>query len=502
MSEAPPIVSGISRCIDRLTQGLQSRGHLVDVISAMDIPRMVLGEIRISSFGLFWPRIARRLSQYDIVNLHGPAPTMSDVFLLLNRLSPGRRRPQIVYTHHSAIEISGVRAACAVYNRVHEGLARTADRIIVTSRAYRDLLARPLGPTVEVVPWGVDGADSSLPRPLPKTGPLKVLFVGQMRPYKGVDTLLRAVAGQPALSVTLVGSGPLLDQYRARARAAGATNATFTGRVSDEELQAHYRAHDVVVLPSTTRAEAFGLVLLEGMAAGCVPVASDLPGVRDVASPTGFVVPPRDPHALRRALLSLSADPARLHHLQQVSQEAARRMGWSRVVERYEQAFVKTVEAWQARQPRALPTPWASGRLTLTGLVEDFKASSASLLLFRRGHVPRVAVAWGSATLPERRLAQRTWTAGRPQLLDPTTSDSDLTDLMTLAGIGSAMSVPFSCRAGMTGVLNLSLASTEERAFTPYDLERLVGLLSSDRRGELADTSSHSREVASDPTGH
>jgi len=255
VSEAPPIVSGVSRCIERLTHGLQSRGHLVDVISANQIPRLMLGEFRISSFGLFWPKVVRRLPEYDVVNLHGPVPTMSDLFLLLNHLPTQAHRPKIVYTHHSAIEIPGIEGVCAVYNRVHEWLARSADRIIVSSTSYRDLLARPAGPPVDVVPWGVDKVyDFSVPHQHVSTGSLRVLFVGQMRPYKGVETLLRAVAGQRALTLTLVGSGALLDQYRSLAAAMGATNAAFVGRVSDADLADHYRSHDVVVLPSTTRA--------------------------------------------------------------------------------------------------------------------------------------------------------------------------------------------------------------------------------------------------------
>src|SRR5436309_14239636 len=70
-SEAPPIVSGVSRCVEKLSSGLRDRGQDVDVISAVDIPRFTIGEYRFSSFIAHWPRIAARLAQYDVVNLHG-----------------------------------------------------------------------------------------------------------------------------------------------------------------------------------------------------------------------------------------------------------------------------------------------------------------------------------------------------------------------------------------------------------------------------------------------
>ena len=61
-SEAPPIVSGISRCVDRITNGLRDRGHRVDVLSSVQIPRLVLGEYRFSTLFAHWRQISRRRS--------------------------------------------------------------------------------------------------------------------------------------------------------------------------------------------------------------------------------------------------------------------------------------------------------------------------------------------------------------------------------------------------------------------------------------------------------
>jgi rhamnosyl/mannosyltransferase len=64
------------------------------------------------------------------------------------------------------------------------------------------------------------------------------------------------------------------------------------------------------VLPSVSRREAFGVVLVEGMAAGCVPIASDLPGVREVVGRTGFLFPTGDANRLAGILRVLRDDPA------------------------------------------------------------------------------------------------------------------------------------------------------------------------------------------------
>lgn len=349
-SEAPPVVSGIARSVDRLAAGLRARGHRVDVLSSTQIPRLVFGEWRFSSLAARWPAIARQLHQYDVINLHGPVPTMSDTFLVLSRFLSRARRP-IVYTHHSALDIYGVEWACAAYNRLHNQLSIRATAIVTTSHYYAEMLRFPHGPPVQVVPWGVDI------RPEPHRrraglAPLRVLFVGQMRPYKGVEWLLSAVAGRHEIELTLVGNGAGMREYQLLAAGLGGENVRFAGRCTDAELHAEYDRSDVIVLPSVTKAEAFGLVVLEGMAAGCVPVVSDLPGVRDLVSRTGIIVPARDVAALRDALLRLAADRTRLDRLCRAARRRAEGLGWDACVERYEGVLIDVVEKDRAARSR------------------------------------------------------------------------------------------------------------------------------------------------------
>jgi rhamnosyl/mannosyltransferase len=346
-SEAPPIVSGISRTVDRLTTGLRERGHTVDVLSSVQIPRLVMGEYRFSALAAYWPSISRRLADYDVINLHGPVPTMSDVFLAMG----ARRRTPLVYVHHCPLAIRGVEKLCAIYNRIHRILSGRADLTLTTSEYYAEWERRPGGPEVRVVSHGVD----LRPRPLKARsgeGPLRVLFVGQMRGYKGVDWLIRAVAARSEIELTLIGNGPQRAEYERLAADLGAENVRFLGRVSDEVLHAEYDQNDVVVLPSVTRAEAYGLVTLEGMAAGCVPVVSDLPGVRDLADGVGIVVPPRDEVALREALLGLAADGARRRELGRLARRKAEGLTWDQCVDQYERALLDAVAARDGRPAR------------------------------------------------------------------------------------------------------------------------------------------------------
>ena len=54
------------------------------MLSSADIPRFALGELLLSSFLAYWPRIAHELRNFDVVNVHGPASTMSDAFQRLS----------------------------------------------------------------------------------------------------------------------------------------------------------------------------------------------------------------------------------------------------------------------------------------------------------------------------------------------------------------------------------------------------------------------------------
>ena len=89
-----------------------------------------------------------------------------------------------------------------------------------------------------------------------------------------------------------------------------ASRVLFLGRQPDTKLPSLYAIANVVALPSVTRREAFGIVLLEAMASGKPVVASAIPGVSELVEDgkTGFLVPPSNPPALAHALRSLLRD--------------------------------------------------------------------------------------------------------------------------------------------------------------------------------------------------
>jgi rhamnosyl/mannosyltransferase len=196
-----------------------------------------------------------------------------------------------------------------------------------------------------------------------------------MRTYKGVEWLLEAVGTGDDIELTLIGDGPHLADYKRLAAELGNRNIRFLGRVTDDELHNEYDCNDVVVLPSVTRAEAFGLVVLEGMAAGCVPVVTNLPGVRDLVAHAGVVVPPRDVAALKTALVGLGRDSVQLEELARASRRRAEGLDWEVCIDRYEELML---EVAHGRRGIARPRRARAQRGAVGSVAVDTAVASAA----------------------------------------------------------------------------------------------------------------------------
>jgi len=214
--------------------------------------------------------------------------------------------------------------------RVAGGVVRDASRIIVQTHEEERLL-RSLGltlPAVEIVPPGY----RPLPPPAPGSpsfsdryhipGPF-VLFVGRLASNKGLLDLAEAFAAvsttdRSARLVVVGEDGGQRTALESRAKALGiAERVHLIGHVEDDSsLSAAYREARLTVLPSEY--EAFGLVLLESLAAGTPVVASRVGGIPEFVEDgkAGLLVPPKSPAALADAIRRVWTD-----------RELARRLG-------------------------------------------------------------------------------------------------------------------------------------------------------------------------------
>jgi len=114
----------------------------------------------------------------------------------------------------------------------------------------------------------------------------------------------------------------------------------FLGNVSDTELMELYATCDSLVLPSLNRREAFGIVLLEAIAAGRNVVASDIPGVNEVASlGGGYLARPNDAQSLANSILSSLQNKRHPESIRMVAKE----LSWDKLAAKYLSIFEELV---------------------------------------------------------------------------------------------------------------------------------------------------------------
>ena len=221
---------------------------------------------------------------------------------------------------------------------------------VAISTSVRDEIESWAGTSqrLSVIPDAVDGATFTLPTN--GTGRLEdqILFVGAIREVKGVDVLMRALRllvdkGRP-VRLLVIGEGHfqkhLADQDRVRALTVElglAEHVDFAGRKPLAELVAQIQRSALLVLPS--RAESFGMVLVEALACGTPVVATRCGGPEDIVDErVGVLVPPEDPAALAAGIenvldLREQFDPAALR------EHALARFGIESVTSRYAELY-------------------------------------------------------------------------------------------------------------------------------------------------------------------
>jgi glycosyltransferase involved in cell wall biosynthesis len=347
----PPHPGGIERCMAQLCAALASRGVPVAALAhaepghagktwsdpaGFDVTLAACqGQLLYAPVSPAFPfALGRVIERFrpDLIHLHVPN---TSVFAAL--FVPAARRLPWVVHWHADIPLDSrrlaLRAAYRLYRPWETAVLRRAVAVIATSAPYLEsssALAAWRAKT-RVIPLGIasSGNDAfgpadassdslSLSRRRDPDGRMRLLTVGRLSYFKGIDVLLRALAQVPDVDLTIVGDGESRAALERLARDLGvAARVRFTGRIDMDAagaaaLAVEYKNADIFCLPSTDRAESFGLVLLEAMRARLPIIASDIPGsgvgfvVRDGS--TGLLVAPGDVPAWVRALRQLSDD--------------------------------------------------------------------------------------------------------------------------------------------------------------------------------------------------
>ncbi|HKA88667.1 MAG TPA: glycosyltransferase family 4 protein [Haliangiales bacterium] len=233
--------------------------------------------------------VARARGRWDAVVSHWLLPS--------GAVAAATRLPHVAVAHSGDVALA-----------LRLGLARPLARALAGTRVafvaehLREAFCRAAGRPLDAVvcPMGVvppapmDRAEAR--RRLGLDGRPVVAFLGRLVPIKGIDLLARAAAGLDAW-LAVAGDGPLRPE---------GPHVRRLGELRGRDRDALFAAADVLAVPSRPlpngRGEGAPQVVLEALAAGVPLVASDLPGVRELAADAAVLVPPGDAGALAAAL--------------------------------------------------------------------------------------------------------------------------------------------------------------------------------------------------------
>lgn len=260
-------------------------------------------------------QFSRVCVESNVVHYHFPWPFEDVLHAVV--------RPEIpaVMTYHSDVirqKLLGI-----IYAPLMWRTLKAMRVIVATSPAYArtsPVLSHPsIRDKVRVIPLGI--AEESFSREeddgvfkrigIDRNVPY-FLFIGMLRYYKGLHTLIKAARRVDA-TVVIAGSGPEGGKLKQLAEQEGAKNIIFAGQISDREKAALLRSCLALILPSHLRSEAFGMVLVEAAMFGKPQISCEIgtgTSFVNVHEETGIVVPPEAPDDLAQAMNQLLHETA------------------------------------------------------------------------------------------------------------------------------------------------------------------------------------------------
>jgi glycosyltransferase involved in cell wall biosynthesis len=250
----------------------------------------------------------------DIINGHSPVPFISDITSLVAGKIP------FITTYHSGSMIkekSALNPLIFLYESLLlESLFRMSTKIICCSPDYIKRNLKKHKTKVKYIPPGVD---TKIFRPHKSKPTNDVLFVGRIEKnsdWKGIKYLLDAISlikfHKPDISLRLIGSGDRVIYFKKYSKAIGVNkNVTFVGSRTGTDLVGEYQYSKLLVLPSITESESFGIVLVEAMACKKPVIGSKIGGIPYVINHevNGLLVPPKDSNALADAIVKILKNP-------------------------------------------------------------------------------------------------------------------------------------------------------------------------------------------------
>ncbi len=329
---------GVEQYVLSLSRTLADLGHDVTIMASDEAgPLSIPTNLNITPLSYFG-KIANTnitptlpfhllMRDADIIHTHIPTPWSADWSATIARV----KKIPLVLNYYNDISGQGIHTHIAsVYNHTFlKRLLLHADVIIVNRPHFPSPHLKAVTDKIRMIPPGVDILHFH-PDPSPPEWDLFFLSVlDQYHHYKGLDTLLSAIAiakkTYPAVQGLIGGTGELLSYYQKMANTLELhDNVEFAGYIPHEALQRYYSRSRIFVLPSSDPTlEGFGMVTLEAMACGRPVITTPVSGVAHEIerSSAGIIVNPEDPEMLAGAILDLLGDVKKAGAMGQAGRE-------------------------------------------------------------------------------------------------------------------------------------------------------------------------------------
>ncbi len=340
----PPNLGGVEIHTQNLARRLAKRHEVCVVTSSgqdeklrvMEVPSL---PIPYSPIPLKFPSI-----RAEIYHSHIPSPFFA--------WEVHRRglRPHVVTYHNDVVvpeRLNGFkipRRIGEVVEKINENVTlpilESADAIIATTKSYAKTSPILQQFNVEIVPNAVEVERYEYCEDKGNY----VIFVGRLVEYKGLGTLIEAmgiVQREIDARLVVVGDGEDRDRFERLAKDVG-VEAEFLGRVEERRKIELIKRAKILVLPSKSRLEAFGIVLLEAMACGTPVIGSDIAGVGEIAREGGMVF--HDVYDLAEKIAKLLENDRLARYLGKKGRRAVEeRYDWGKVIERIERIYFNLI---------------------------------------------------------------------------------------------------------------------------------------------------------------
>ena len=261
------------------------------------------------------------LFPFQFPEIHsGPLPRAVNQMLMRNAV----RRAKRIITPSAATALA-----------VKQNFPASADRVLSIPEAADDRFQANRNPEGEAA-WQMRL----------RIRPPYVFYLGQWKPYKNLPMLVEAFtlvhATHPNAQLVIAGDDPRHPEVRQLAAALPEGSVVLPGRLPESAVPDLYRGAAVVVLPS--KAEGFGLPVIEAMACGVPVICSDLPVLHELAEGVATFCDPNDPAAFARAIAQILDAPSTTR-ARQLGIERAQRFSWERSARQTVQAYESALGA-------------------------------------------------------------------------------------------------------------------------------------------------------------